>query len=72
MGAQLRPVSEEAILVQIADQSGALAQLTERLMRAEIGIRGVRILHRGKEKAIVAIACDQPKKAQAVIADIMI
>jgi histidine decarboxylase len=67
MEAQLEPVSPEAILVQLQDRPGALAELTHRFSQADIQLRGVRIAYRTGDKTIIAISTDRPDDARALV-----
>lgn len=65
-------ISSEAILVQLDDRPGTLAQLTKRIADAHILPRSLRITHRDIDKAIVAIATDYPQQTRKILQDILI
>jgi hypothetical protein len=66
---QLQPVSPEAILVQLPDKPGALAEITSRFRQAKVGLRSIRIAHRAGDRTIIAISSDSPEEARQLVRD---
>jgi histidine decarboxylase len=62
-------VSGDALLVELEDKPGTLAVLMKQLREEGISIRGVRLLWRGKEKAVVELASSESEKLKAFLAD---
>lgn len=61
-------VSEEVLLARIEDRPGALAQLSRRLMEAQLDIRGLNMVQRTDGWAVVAIATSDNARARDVLA----
>jgi histidine decarboxylase len=62
-------VSGDALLVELEDRAGTLAVLMKECRAQDIPIRSVRLLWRGKEKAVVELASAEPDKLKALLAD---
>lgn len=64
-------ISEEALLVRIDDEVGALAKLARRLLNNGITLRSIRFVERHKRFALVAIATDEPEMARSLLKDML-
>ncbi|MCM1984547.1 histidine decarboxylase [Lyngbya confervoides] len=64
-------VSDEALLVELEDQAGSLATLMKQCRDQDIVIRSVRLLWRGKQRALVEIATSEPEKLRALTVKIL-
>lgn len=64
--------SEDAQIINIKDEPGALAQITKRLADGGIPLRSIRILHRQNGGTILALAMDRPEEGLALIQDLLI
>ena len=62
-------VSGDALLVELEDKAGTLAVLMKQCREQQILIRSVRLLWRGKEKAVVELASSEPEKLKALLAN---
>jgi histidine decarboxylase len=62
-------VSEEAILVELEDRPGALAELLKSCRTQAVTIRNIRLLWRGQGKGIVAIATASPDALKTLLKD---
>jgi histidine decarboxylase len=62
-------VSGDALLVELEDHAGTLAVLMKECRAQDIPIRSVRLLWRGKEKAVVELASAEPDKLKVLLAD---
>ncbi|GAB4550030.1 MAG: hypothetical protein Tsb0014_44640 [Pleurocapsa sp.] len=62
-------VSGDALLVELEDKAGTLAMLMKQCREQQIPIRSVRLLWRGKEKAVVELASSEPNKLKTLLAD---
>ncbi len=62
-------VSGDAMLVELEDKPGTLAVLMKQCREQQISIRSVRLLWRGKEKAVVELASSEPEQLKALLAD---
>lgn len=62
-------VSGDALLVELEDKAGTLAMLMKQCREQQIAIRSVRLLWRGKEKAVVELASSEPEKLRELLAD---
>lgn len=62
-------VSGDALLVELEDHAGTLAVLMKECRAQDIPLRSVRLLWRGKEKAVVELASAEPDKLKTLLAD---
>ena len=65
-------VTEDAILIQLKDEPGALARVAKRFKDASIDLRSVRIVRRQKDSAIVAVATARTEDARALVKDCLV
>lgn len=61
-------VTEDVLLARVEDRPGALAQLSRRLMEAQLDIRGLNMIGRNDGWAVVAIATNDNARAREVLA----
>ena len=66
--AGFKAVADEAVLVQLADQAGALANLAGELKDAGLSIRTFHIIERRDDYATAAITTDDQEKAKTALA----
>jgi histidine decarboxylase len=62
-------VSEDALLVQLEDRPGALAELLKSCRSEAVTIRSLRVLWRGQGKGVVAIATTSPATLKNLLKD---
>lgn len=60
-------VTEDAIVIRIRDEPGALAKVARRFKDANIDIRSLRIIRRQKGSALVALATARSDEARALV-----
>lgn len=60
-------VTEDVLLARIEDKPGALAQISRRLMEAQLDIRGLNMVQRNDGWAVVAIATNDNARARGVL-----
>jgi hypothetical protein len=65
-------ISEDALVVRIADEPGALAKVAARFEQGHIDIRGIRFLCRNEGVALAALVTDDNTAAAALVADILV
>ena len=65
-------VSEDALIVQVRDEVGALARLAGRLSGAGAVIRSIRFVERNEGMALVAIAAENMAVAREVMRDAIV
>lgn len=65
-------VTEDAILVKLLDEPGALASMMLRFKDAAINVRSVRFLQRREGFAIVAIGVERTSQALKLVEDLII
>jgi hypothetical protein len=65
-------VTEDAILVKLVDEPGALASMMLRFKDAAINVRSVRFLQRREGFAIVAIGVERTCQALKLVEDLII
>lgn len=61
-------VTQDVLLARVEDRPGALAQLSRRLMEAQLDIRGLNMVQRNDGWAVVAIATSDNARARNVLA----
>ncbi len=64
-------LSEDAILVRIEDEIGALAKLAGRLAEARIMIRSIRFVERHDGNALIAVSAENANAAHKALRDIL-
>ncbi|MCW5978448.1 MAG: ACT domain-containing protein [Bryobacteraceae bacterium] len=62
-------VTEDAIVIRLRDEPGALAKVARRFKDANIDIRSLRIILRQEGSALVALATTRPGEARALVKD---
>jgi histidine decarboxylase len=62
-------VSEDALLVQLDDHPGALAELLKSCQSQAVSIRNIRLLWRGQGKGVVAISTTSPDLLKDLLKD---
>jgi hypothetical protein len=65
-------ITEDAVVVNVRDQPGALAKVTRRLYEGGVHMRSVRILHRQAGEAMVAISMDRTEDGMRLINDLLV
>lgn len=65
-------VTDDSVLVRIADQPGALANLAKRLTDEKIDIRAIRVVQRHANFSVISIDCDKNDAARDVLRDILL
>ncbi len=65
-------VAEDAILIQLKDEPGALARVARRFKNANIDLRSVRIVRRLKDSAIVAVATARTEEGRALVKESLV
>ena len=65
-------ITEDAVVINVKDQPGALAKVTRRLYQGGVDIRSVRILHRQGGEAMVAISMDRTEEGMRLIEDLLV
>ena len=66
--ASYKAVADDALILRLRDEPGALAKVSERLKRANVNIRSVHILSRRNNYSTVAMAVDERDKALELLA----
>jgi len=65
-------VSEDAIVIRIKDEPGALAKVAQRLRDARIDVRSLRILKRADGWGLVALSTAAREEARRLMKDILV
>ncbi len=65
-------ITEDAILVKLKDEPGALAKIARRFTDAAIGMRSIRIIQRNSHFSLVAISTERSQAALALVDDVLI
>lgn len=69
---RLKAVSEDAIVVRIPNQPGALAQISKRFADANINIRSIRFIERCDNYGLVAISTERSDTAIDLVKDVIV
>jgi hypothetical protein len=65
-------VTEDALLVRLKDEPGALAKIARRFKDANIDLRSVRFIRRQEDYAFVALATDRTDEARALVKEYLV
>ncbi len=65
-------VTEDAFLIRLKDEPGALARVAKRFKDANIDLRSVRIVRRLEDCAIVAVATARTEEAKALVREYLV
>ncbi len=68
----MQVVTEDAILVKLRNEPGALAKIARRFTDAGVGVRSVRFIQRDETYGLVAISTDRTDKAMALVSDVLV
>lgn len=68
----MKIITEDAILVRLADEPGALAKIARRFTDAGIGLRSIRFIQREQNSGLVAISTDRTDAALELVADVLV
>ncbi len=63
-----RAVTEDALVLDLENRPGSLAEVARRLADARIGVRSLRIVERAGERSLVTLIADDPDAARRVLA----
>ena len=66
------PITEDAVVINVKDEPGALAKVTRRLYEGGVDMRSMRILHRQAGEAMVAISMDRTDEGMRLIDDLLV
>jgi len=69
--AGIEAFAEDVVIVNLVDQPGALARVTERLFNNGIHVHSIHSLHRADGVAFVAVAMDDPERGAVLIRDLL-
>ena len=65
-------VSEDAILIKLKDEPGALAKVASRFKEAQVNLRSVRIMRREQGYSLVAVVTRRTEEALALVEDVLV
>lgn len=70
--AGFRAVSEDALIVRLKDEPGALARVAERFKTENMNIKSLRFLSRDDGYALVTLVTEDNERARALVADLVV
>lgn len=70
--AGFRAISEDAIVVRLKDEPGALARVAVRFKNAGIAIRSMHIITRSEDHALATIVSDRQADARELVRDVLV
>lgn len=70
--AGFRAISEDALVIRLKDEPGALARVAVRFKHAGIAIRSMHIITRDKDHALATIVSDRQSEARELVRDILV
>lgn len=70
--AGMQPVTEDAVVIRLRDEPGALATVARRFADAKINLRSILSLHRSEGWTFVALGVDRTPQVMELIADIVV
>ena len=65
-------VTEDALVIRLPDEPGALAKVARRFKDADINLRSIRIIQRQQGFSLVALAAEKTAKARALVKDYLL
>lgn len=65
-------ISEDAILIRLKDEPGAVAKIARRFTDSDIDLRSIRILQRDGDYGLVAISCERTEDALTLVEDVLV
>ena len=65
-------VTEDAILVKLVNEPGALAKIARRFTDAGIGLRSIRFIQRDSKYGLVAISTERTNAALELVSDVLV
>ena len=65
-------VTEDALLVRVQDEPGALAKIALKFKKADIAVHSIRIMRRDNGWGIIAIGAERTEAAKALVRDSLI
>ena len=65
-------VTDDALIIKLKDEPGALAKITQRFKFSGVNIRSIHIIRRDQGYSTVALAADECEEARELLADILI
>jgi len=65
-------VSEDAIIIRIADEPGALARISRKFHDAGIRLRSVRIIRRSAGYGLVALSTERTQRSLDLVRDVLV
>jgi hypothetical protein len=68
----VKAVSEDAIMIRLPNQPGALAQISKRFKDANINIRSIRFIERDEDYGLVAISTERTEDAIELVSDVLV
>ncbi len=70
--AGMRPVTEDAVVIRLRDEPGALAAVARRFADAKINLRSILSLYRMEGWTYVALGVDRTSQVMELIADVAV
>lgn len=68
----MQVISEDAILIRLKDEPGAVAKIARRFTDADITMRSIRILQRDGDYGLIAISTDRTDDALKLVEDVLV
>ncbi len=68
----MQVITEDAILVRLVNEPGALAKIARRFTDAGIGLRSMRFIQRDQQFGLVAIGTERSEQALKLVADVLV
>lgn len=67
--AGFQTVTQDVLLARIKDRPGAVAELSRRLLEAQLDIRGLNLVQRDEGWAVIAVSTSDNAAARKILAD---
>ncbi|MBK1879601.1 hypothetical protein [Pelagicoccus mobilis] len=65
-------VTEDALLLRVKDEPGALAMVANRFKEADVHLRSIRIIRHERNFGIVAVSSEDSEKARLIVKDCLL
>ena len=70
--AGFQAISEDALVIRLRDEPGALARVAARFRDAQLNIRSIRILRRDREFVLVTLVTSDNQQAREQLEDVLV
>jgi hypothetical protein len=70
--ARFTAISEDAVVIKLKDEPGALAKIAIRFKEADLSLKSIRIIKREKGFSLAAVSAENMQDVKKLVADVLI